>query len=230
MTVGLRIRGANGVYQIDENTIVLSILQSGALSALPSAAGPTDNSTVYTGTFVGELAMMGLYIPASSGYFGGVIETSLSGSTWTFKIILWPRPGITPRSIANIKWFVFARPRGKTAGVGLRFYSPDGKLRFSSQWRVAEIKGVENTTIDPARRYAAVGGTTEWSRTVETPGSPEDPPASTRVNAIGIYSNAGGVWTANEPIYAGDGAGGPSGTTTVGVTQPAFAVDVTDYT
>ncbi len=231
----MTVLGSHGLYQIDDSTFCLSVMDSGNLSGLtPSYSDPEAGINTYTITSTANTPLFGLYIPSSTGFYGTIVRTTLSGSTWTVKIALtYPINGSGSFNLADVKWFAFARPTPTTGTYGLEVYDANGAMKFSSMWKTKTIAGVEGTTIDTNKKYAVVGGTFTYNRNLNVELLTDFTwYYSLTIYAGGYQSTNGGVFYSDFLVYEEQGpgtGGGSSGSVNYGTTQPGFAVDVTEY-
>lgn len=225
MSYGITVIGDHGLYQIDENSFCLSVMETGSLTPpLYNSFTTTVNSPIF-----------GLYIPTSSGYYGGITNTSLSGSTWTVTVQLFTpySAGGSGTNISLVKWFVFGRPTSVSGGYGLEVFEPSGGLRFSSNWRTKTIAGGSDYIIDASKKYAIVGGVIQYTRNLDVELLTDNTfYFREALYASGYQSNNGGISQLDQLIFYNEGAGtggGSTGSTTYGINQPAFAIDITEY-
>lgn len=236
MPVGFTAINDSGIFQIDENSFVLSVMESGDVSSLGSSTlAPGDHGIEYTFTTNVNQPIFGVYIPQATNYCGGISSATLSGSTWTVKITLWPQIGTT-RTLTNMKYFVFGRPTAPgSSGVGIEVRDSSSNFRFSSERNIKTIAGGADVTINAAKRYAIVGGQITYSDFLDIDFVTTDVWTTHAYQyGKGYISDAGGIRTTEYLTYdfssVGSSGGGSTATLNVGVAQPAFAIDVTEYT
>lgn len=223
MPAGLTVLNDNGVYQIDETTYNLSILQSGSYNSL---SGGMIQTTVPDPVFAA-------YIPQSSGTWGGIGSITNNGAgTTSAEIRLFYGQFDTP-DFTNIKWFVLGRPTVSASGSGMEVYDGSGNLKFSTAWPVARIDGWAGYVNNPGRRYAIIGGDVSTETTYDF---------SQYTNSVwmmrvttfanGYYAANGQLIEQNSVIFESltEGGGGSSYVETFGNLAPPLALDVTEYT
>lgn len=231
----MTVIGSHGLYQIDETAFCMSVMQTGTLSGSPNSYSSESNLSLYTFTTSINSPVFGVYIPPASGYFGNIVKTSLSGSVWTVTIGLFVpySAGGSSLNVSLIKWFVFGRPTVSGGGYGLEVYDASSNLKFSSNWKTKTISGAANYTINSANKYAIVGGQVSYNRNLDVELLTDFTfYFREAVYGFGFNSTSGGIFSTEYLVYENQGpgtGGGSTGSTTYGISQPAFAVDITEY-
>lgn len=155
MPVGLEIQLDNGVYQISENTIWLTLQQSDQINISNTHIRGLSNNChyadiVYQGRSgsIPFIALRGV-----EGLLMGVEKISLQGTTWTFRVTVAGKPTLS----RLIKYYIFDKPVPTQTGAGLEIYDSSGNLAVSSNRPPMVVKGPLATSY-PQDEYAIISG------------------------------------------------------------------------
>lgn len=156
MPAKIEVRNASGVLQFDQETLNYVVRQSGTVTC--STTWTTGGVTKYTTTIVYTSASYPMLAIASTS---AVVhdQTTVSGSTWTFKI-----SSLT--SGASVKYWVFDKATTSAASSGIRLYDASSNLIYETGKSVlrvqAVITGTGSGTYTSGRTYAVIQGAAGW--------------------------------------------------------------------
>lgn len=230
MVAGLRVRGTHGIYQIDENTVNLSLRAKGTVvfnTAHP--AGTTSGQIDY----VGEFPVLVLHVPVGNGIIAGISEVYRNGNSWQFVVAAAQRSGFT--GIFQAEWFIYDRP-ANTGGAGLRLRDASGNVRFHSNDYPMRIAGYNDGGVVPGRKYGFMAygryDHQETEREEETSsGTIEYTTYWTRY-FTGWFNDGNGTGSDTRSIAGGTGQGAAynnAGLGPVDLGGAVFTMDVTNH-
>jgi hypothetical protein len=156
MPAKIEVRNASGVLQFDQDTLNYVVRQSGTVTC--STTWTTGGVTKYTTTIVYTSASYPMLAIASTS---AVVhdETTVSGSTWTFKIS-------SRTSGASVNYWVFDKATTSAASSGIRLYDASSNLIYETGKSVlrvnAVITGTGSGTYTSGRTYAVIQGASGW--------------------------------------------------------------------
>lgn len=156
MPAKIEVRNASGVLQFDQETLNYVVRQSGTVTC--STTWTTGGVTKYTTTIVYTSASYPMLAIASTS---AVVhhETTVSGSTWTFKI-----SSLT--SGASVNYWVFDKATTSAASSGIRLYDASSNLIYETGKSVLRVNsvitGAGSGTYTSGRTYAVIQGASGW--------------------------------------------------------------------
>lgn len=158
MAVGAQIYNDSGVIQIDDQYTNLCLRQTGTATVV-NRHPASLNSHAYIAmtvdiTYVGQAASSPIIAMHGTGTGGafGVIATSRSGNTWTFRVIGY-------QHLPTFNYFIYDIPSATGSGAGFEVYKADGSIAFSSFYRPLSVVGVMQSegigiNLTQGRQYA----------------------------------------------------------------------------
>jgi hypothetical protein len=150
MGAGLTVYNDDGIYQIDETTINLSLISRGTASTFATHG----SGAVYVDIVVtAESPIFAFRAPAANLIVAALSGVSKSGSTWTFRLVVADRD---PAAVRQLDWFVYDRPV-VAASFGLEVYDSTGALRFSSALKPMRVIGYGESSYSAPSPIAVVG-------------------------------------------------------------------------
>ena len=140
MAVGAQIYNDSGIIQIDDQYTNLCLRQTGTATVVnrhPASQYSNVNIAMtvditYSGP-AGTSPIIALHGTGTGGAFG-VIATSRSGNTWTFRVI-----GFQHNPTFN--YFIYDVPSATGSGAGFEVFKADGTVAFSSFYRPLSVAG-----------------------------------------------------------------------------------------
>lgn len=154
MAFGLFFNNDSLRRQLDADTATLSLISKGVAVAdaaiLPGGGAGTARSLRLT--FQGRTAPMlavGVDRPVQGDKLVQVAASSVSGTTWTFDVIVWHQYGTD----FGFRWHLFDVPHGTAlTGFGFAFWDENGRLTANSN--VAPMRSA--SSMASGRVYSAV--------------------------------------------------------------------------
>jgi hypothetical protein len=222
MTWGLKVVGDHGQVQIDENYTVVVVREVAGITGTPTV---DDHFDYYSFTTTVADPIFAVYIPEASKYIGGIVKTSLSGSTWTYTVALKADPA-GGADLSLVKRIVLGRPLEDSSGWGLNIYTDDGRVAYSSSWKPALIGNASGNKF--AIIGGAIGGDTIIDVELLTFGLYQ---TTTRIITNAYRSTPTGVEQASyESVTVQNGAvGGASSNSSYNAGSEALNLNVVDY-
>lgn len=154
MVFGLFFDNNNLRRQLDSDTATLSLVNKGvgtASQVVMPGGGPGTTKYVRL-TFSGRTAPMlavGVDKPTQGEKSIQVVQSTVSGTTWTFDVVVWHQYGTD----FAFRWYLFDVPYNTTlTGFGFAFWDEQGRLTANSN--VAPMRTVSSMTS--GRLYAAI--------------------------------------------------------------------------
>ena len=218
------------MVQIDETFVCLSLVAKGTVTA--TVAHPyADSVKIYDVTYTGrDMACIALRVPSSRLMAACHIGTSLSGSTWTFRIAVVNMPGGSAQPY-TFDYFIFDRPPQVPGSgfAGFAVFDAAGNSTFNSDYPPVQYAPLSSAsynsttktyTFDTGKTYAVaiaqgIGYVEQDHETEDTLGHPV---FSTDWHPIMdcIYSTTGGFYL-EYGKQCGSGDDGPAPAITYGI-------------
>ena len=139
MVAGFQCFNDGGALQVDDTqTFCMGIAATGTAQATINVENGQAARYVDI-SYTGEAPLIAIAPP--SPLSGGVLGTVVSGSTWTFRVVICPRTGGPGAGDAStpFRYYIFDRVRPKSGPAGIEIYDAAGRLTFSSGSKVMNI-------------------------------------------------------------------------------------------
>lgn len=159
MPAGFQCIGDSFIYQVDESTPNLALVQKLAISTVAMPTSPIFPDPIIGSWYNHEIAITDPVIAVwSSSNFVSIAGAQMSGSNWIFTIRSLGPPG------TYVEFFAFGRVGLSGANVGRQVFNGNGALVYDSNnkyFRFREQLGGDfvnaNTSVayDAGRKYAA---------------------------------------------------------------------------
>lgn len=160
MSAGLEIYNQAGVLQISQDNKNFHLRQKGSVAC--NTAWTSGGLTKYTATitYAGGTAPM-IAIATDDGTALGracVYEQTLSGSTWTFKVVCLNAGQV-------VDYWIFDAGIAPAVTVGLEVFNAAGELAYHTELGPLRIAGAVGDTLAAGRDYAVIQSTSAWTIT-----------------------------------------------------------------
>lgn len=223
-------KNEGGIFQIEEGSVTLGLVQ-----VTTPTFGAGSNFRTATVTYSGNAnshPVVVLHNPQNTGAVMGLLNTTVSGSTWTFTVVIAADLSSGFSNLTSIRVLIFDRPAVQTTGTGVEFYDATGKILWSSNKKALKIIGSMSTSY-PTGTYGTLVGGAIFGTDVEYEQLTTGDWQTTVIKELDGYYNTstgGNLETARYSVDVTTGGnGGSNSGTTLGVDQPGFIVDIAGY-